>query len=369
MYPDGIASLRKSAAAAGIPLSGMFELTKRCNLRCGFCYVMDRQCVKEKSAEKTAEEWLHMISQAAGAGMLVCTFTGGEPFMREDFEEIYCKAYDMGLRIAVFTNASLIGEKQLGYLRKRPPGLLSISVYGASEKSYRELCGDGAAFHRVMDAIHRIKEEGFHMELKALPLRLLAEEFESIGRMSALCGCPGKLDVYIGPGRDGPQRHNGSWRLPPDQLLSALTSFQKGMSGGVPEDPPPPEEDFSPEEPTWQEEPARLPFQEASEPGLACLAGKSSFFIAGDGRMMGCPTLTCFATFPFASGFQTAWEVLMHSIATAQSCRECETCEDAAFCPACPASRMGETGSPKECCAYLKELAHALSMASRESAG
>lgn len=366
MYPNGITSLRESAAAAGIPLNGMFELTKRCNLRCGFCYVADRRREGDQCAEKTAEEWLHMIAQAARTGMLVCTFTGGEPFIREDFEEIYCKAYDMGLRIAVFTNAALIGEEQLAYLRRRPPGLLSISVYGVSEKSYRAVCGDGAAYFQVMEAIRRIREEGFHMELKSLPLRCLAGEFESIGRLSAAQGCPGKLDVYIGPGRDGPARPMGSWRLPPDQLYAAFTSFQKGVREGGPIVAPPPEE----EEPPVMEEPAPPPHKAREMvSGLPCLAGKSSFFIAGDGRMMGCPTLTCFETFPFSSGFVTAWEVLHHSVTAAESCRECETCEDAAFCPACPASRVGETGSLQKCCAYLKELAHAIGVAARESAG
>jgi MoaA/NifB/PqqE/SkfB family radical SAM enzyme len=359
--------LRESAAKAGIPLSGMFELTKRCNLRCGFCYVADRQRVKERRAEKTAEEWLHMISQAARAGMLVCTFTGGEPFIREDFEEIYCKAYDMGLRIAIFTNASLIGEGQLAYLRKRPPALISVSVYGASEKSYRELCGDGAAYPRVMKAIKRIHEEGFHMELKALPLMKLSEEFESIGRLSGTYGCTGKLDLYIGPGRDGPARHNGSWRLPSDELFAALTSFYKGVWDGAPAQ----EEDPAPQELPGQEEIVKQLLQavQVSEDGLPCLAGQSSFFIAGDGRMMGCPTLTSFETFPFSSGFLTAWKVLYHSVAAAEECPECETCQDKAFCPACPAKRTVETGSPQKCCDYLKELAHALSLSARESAG
>jgi pyrroloquinoline quinone biosynthesis protein E len=61
--------------------------------------------------EKSADEWIAMIRQAADQGLLKCTFTGGDPFMREDFEEIYCKAYDMGLRISIFTNGILIGKK------------------------------------------------------------------------------------------------------------------------------------------------------------------------------------------------------------------------------------------------------------------
>jgi hypothetical protein len=70
--------------------------------------------------------------------------------------------------------------------------------------------------------------------------------------------------VYIGPGRDGPKRNNGSWRLPPDRIFSAFTSFQKGMMGSVPKAPPLPEEVLLPEEPPGQAELSQLLLQEAS---------------------------------------------------------------------------------------------------------
>lgn len=354
MQASGIAAVRECAAQQGIPLDGMFELTGHCNLRCGFCYVCDRAADSPVKQEKTAEEWLDMIRQAADAGMLVCTFTGGEPFMREDFEEIYCKAYDMGLRTVLFTNATLIGERQRAFLRKRPPSLISISLYGASENSYRKICGNGEDYPRVMASINALHAAGFHMEIKTPALRPLLNEFEAIGRVSKKYHCLGKLDVFVVSRRDGSNRNVSRWRIPLDQLSLALRSFQRGTGAPNPADSPKILEHAALRE---------------NLPAFLCLAGRSTFFIAHDGRMMGCPTLTGFETYPFVSGFGEAWSALKEMIDHAPACDECNHCPHLAACPSCPVNRIGETGSITKCNAYMKELAYTLSLHVKEDAG
>lgn len=228
MYTDSITLLRENTADLGIPLNGMFELTDRCNLHCRFCYVANRAKKHTNNPDRPADEWIDMIRQAADAGMLVCTFTGGEPFIREDFDEIYCKAYDMGLRIAIFTNAILIGERQRAILRKRPPGLVSISLYGFSGESYKKLCGNAEDFHHAMESIQSLQADGIHIEIKTLPLKPLMHEYKSIGQLATVYHCPVKLDCYLGSCRDDPCVDIRQMRIPFEQINEALDAFNQG---------------------------------------------------------------------------------------------------------------------------------------------
>lgn len=346
MYKKDIRALVHMAREKEIPISGMFELTTKCNLRCGFCYVCDRD--KHISPpEKTANEWLSMIRQAADHGLLRCSFTGGDPFMREDFEEIYCKAYDMGLRISIFTNAIPIGEKQRAYLKKRTPDVISVSLYGASEEAYRAVCGGEGNFHRTMESLDGLRAAGLAFEIKVLAMRPLIDEYEAMGRITAQYHCPGKFDPYMCPGRDDPERHLRDWRIPPDQITQLSKSY------------------FGPLPPNTQ----KASEERYVNPGgvFYCGAGKSNFIITYDGRMLGCPSLTCFATYPFRDGFASAWSILKDLIKNAEGCPECVDCEERDVCYICPADRLCETGSIKACSPYLKEMVCSMAAVEREA--
>ena len=78
------------AGSQGIPLSGTFELTARCNLDCRMCYIHKRANDAEaRAGERTAARWLELAKECQEAGTLLLLLTGGEPFLRPDFRKIY----------------------------------------------------------------------------------------------------------------------------------------------------------------------------------------------------------------------------------------------------------------------------------------
>ena len=83
----------------GRPLLGRLdmELTERCNNNCIHCYInlpADDPC---KARELSAEKIKAILSEAASLGCLTVRFTGGEPLLRNDFQEIYLFARRLGL--------------------------------------------------------------------------------------------------------------------------------------------------------------------------------------------------------------------------------------------------------------------------------
>ena len=85
-YQQYSAYLFQKAGAAGVPLSGTFELTARCNLDCRMCYIHRRaNDAAALRGEWSAGQWLELASRCRDAGTLLLLLTGGEPLLRPDF--------------------------------------------------------------------------------------------------------------------------------------------------------------------------------------------------------------------------------------------------------------------------------------------
>ena len=68
------------------PLSCLFEITPRCNLRCHFCYVALDPYQGPYLDTEQSRQVLDIVERA---GVLWLTLTGGEIFSRRDFAAIY----------------------------------------------------------------------------------------------------------------------------------------------------------------------------------------------------------------------------------------------------------------------------------------
>ncbi len=111
------------------------ELTERCNNDCIHCYI--NQPVLAELPELGTDDVKSLLNQAVELGCLRVRFTGGEPLLRPDFEELYVYARKLGLKVIIFTNATLINENTVELLKKIPPKEpVEVTVYGMHQKSY-----------------------------------------------------------------------------------------------------------------------------------------------------------------------------------------------------------------------------------------
>lgn len=159
------------------------ELTERCNNNCIHCYINLPVDDFVKNKELTTEEIKNILTEATSLGCLTVRFTGGEPLLREDFEEIYVFARRLGLKVLLFTNATLI-TSYLADLFSRIPPLenIEISVYGMSTKSYEAVTRTPGSFQAAMNGIKLLLDKKIHFVVKAAflpPNKNELEEFES----------------------------------------------------------------------------------------------------------------------------------------------------------------------------------------------
>lgn len=134
------------------------ELTERCNNACMHCYInLPEQDQDAKNRELNTAQWQQILKQAADLGALSVRFTGGEPLLREDFQEIYLFARRLGLKVYLFTNARLVTPELADLFSKIPPlKKVEISVYGMRAESYDTVaCARGAydEFRKGLDLL------------------------------------------------------------------------------------------------------------------------------------------------------------------------------------------------------------------------
>ena len=160
------------------------ELTERCNNNCLHCYINlpdDDSVAKKKELPTAAVK--EILSEAASLGCLSVRFTGGEPILREDFEELYHHARKTGLKVILFTNATLVTPALADLLSRIPPlEEIEISVYGMKKTSYEAITRTSGSFEAAWCGINLLFEKKVPFVVKSAllpPNREEVQEFEA----------------------------------------------------------------------------------------------------------------------------------------------------------------------------------------------
>ncbi|MEX0758696.1 MAG: pyrroloquinoline quinone biosynthesis protein PqqE [Tistlia sp.] len=97
--------------AVGFPMALLAELTHRCPLQCPYC--SNPLELEQASRELDTAGWLRVIEEAAELGALQIHFSGGEPTVRKDLEQLVARAAEVGLYSNLITAGVLLDEAGL----------------------------------------------------------------------------------------------------------------------------------------------------------------------------------------------------------------------------------------------------------------
>ncbi|MBV1787526.1 pyrroloquinoline quinone biosynthesis protein PqqE [Marinobacterium sp. D7] len=147
----------------GKPLWVSLELTYQCPLNCVFCSnPVDFDDYRE--GELSTEEWKRVIREARELGALQIGFTGGEPALRKDLEELIGYADSLGF----YTNliSSGIGLTPTRLVEMKARGLKHIQLgFQSCDETTANLMAGADAFRRKLEIAREIKALGFPMVL------------------------------------------------------------------------------------------------------------------------------------------------------------------------------------------------------------
>jgi len=163
------------------------ELTERCNNNCIHCYInLPPDDPLAKQQELSTEEVKDIIKQAADLGCLSMLFTGGEPFLREDFEEIYIYTRRSGIKVVIFTNATLIDTKIINLFKRIPLlGKLEITVYGMKKKSYEAVSRVPGSYEAAWRGMNLLLENKIPFLVRSVVLPPTRDEIDEFRAWAA----------------------------------------------------------------------------------------------------------------------------------------------------------------------------------------
>lgn len=167
------------------PLDSLdMELTERCNNNCTHCYInLPADDLNAQQKELSKEEIKEILREAVSLGCLTVRFTGGEPLLREEFENIYIFARKLGLRVILLTNATLITPALAEVFAHIPPlEPIEVTLYGMQRSSYESVSRASGSFAAAWQGIQTLLEKKVPVIVKGVllpPNREEIEEFES----------------------------------------------------------------------------------------------------------------------------------------------------------------------------------------------
>ena len=128
-----------------------FYITTRCNLRCVFC---DRW--RNKPVEINTKEALNIVDQLCDFGVTYINYSGGEPLLRKDLEEVAKSSSDYGCINTINTNGTLIDEKRAKSISK-VFDIITVSLDGF-KKLHDGTRGIPGTYDKVMRALKALKK-------------------------------------------------------------------------------------------------------------------------------------------------------------------------------------------------------------------
>jgi radical SAM protein with 4Fe4S-binding SPASM domain len=160
------------------------ELTERCNNNCIHCFInLPDDDLDAEKKELSTDEIKGILQEASSLGSFIVKFTGGEPLLRDDFEELYIFARKLGLTVVIFTNATLITPHLAGLFSRLPPfAEIEITLYGMKAESYEAVTEVRGSFQAAKKGINLLLEKNIPFIVKGAllpPNKSEIDEFQA----------------------------------------------------------------------------------------------------------------------------------------------------------------------------------------------
>ena len=159
------------------PLWLLAELTYRCPLHCVFCY--NPVDFAAHTSELDTDEWRRVLQEGRAMGAVQCGFSGGEPLLRNDLEELVGEARQLGYYTNLITSG--VGLTAERAARLRAAGLDHIQLsFQDSTREINDFLTNTRTYELKHDVARIIKDNGWPMVMNVVIHRL---NIEHIGRI------------------------------------------------------------------------------------------------------------------------------------------------------------------------------------------
>ncbi len=282
-----------------IPISGHFELTGRCNLRCRHCYGL----FDTKKDSLSTEQVLGILDDLRDSGTFGLVLTGGELFFRQDILDILTYLNEQKFIVRINSNGTLITESVVKAMQELTNIYrIHISLYSAEPEIHDRITKAPGSYYKTLYALRLLQEAGFDLRINCSVMKSNIDTYQKVrDEIGDKMGIPVHFDTEIFPRDDG-GTENLTERLDTDQI-------QRFIRGNAAKKAAPPKQKL-------------------------CKAGFSFFSICEDGSLLPCLKMKRYYRFPLGrltlNSFSEIWQgseaVLQIRDSIENQLKECELC-------------------------------------------
>ena len=325
------------------PLFAHVYVENRCNLKCAHCYESEDSHPHVQGL--SLDDYSKVLDQLAKLGVLVVTFSGGEPFLRRDFLDIVELARKKRFAVRIYTSGTLITPDKADRIRDLQVQEVHVSVYSHDAQVHEEFTGIPRSHERSLNALRMLKERGVHTVLKSNIMTFNVDHLDELIGLAKELGADYQLDPTVKPKMNG-DRSPLRFAVPPDELrdkvlwrpdLQSVLSMEQaeGMCDG--ENP-----------------------RQGKDGGM-CAAAKGLITVNADGTISPC------AMFPLHGGsfkdapIEDIWfrSPLFENVRKQRfdDMKECPSCEVRSTCSPCMAYSLVEHDDHRACNSSSRQFA------------
>jgi AdoMet-dependent heme synthase len=213
------------------PLYVAWEITQFCNARCLHCYSNSSPDVS-RSNELNTEEAIEVIDQLAGAGLMVLAFSGGEPFLRQDWRKLAQHAKELELVVNFGSNGACITPSLADEIAQLGIDSITISIDSHLpdvHDNFRQMRG---LHSKALKAVTVLRQRGIRVVVGFTPTKLNWHHGKDVVKLALEIGASAaNLSEYVPSGRGGQDL-----ALPPEQLQQVLHEWidlRKKLDGRI----------------------------------------------------------------------------------------------------------------------------------------
>ncbi|MEX8520164.1 MAG: pyrroloquinoline quinone biosynthesis protein PqqE [Leptothrix sp. (in: b-proteobacteria)] len=174
-------------ARPGPPLWLLAELTYRCPLHCVFCYNPVDFAQTERERELDTASWLRVLRESRALGAVQCGFSGGEPLLRDDLEELVAEAHRLGFYTNLLTSG--VGLTRERAVALKAAGLDHIQLsFQDSTKEMNDFLSHTKTFALKQNVGEMLREQGWPMVMNVVIHRLNIDHIDRIIALAAELG-------------------------------------------------------------------------------------------------------------------------------------------------------------------------------------
>lgn len=345
-YQDFSLRLHGKVVAGRVPVNGTIEVTRRCPLTCVHCY--NNLAMSDPAArrgELTLEEHRRILDEITDAGCIWLLLTGGEPFARPDFLDIYTHAKRLGMLITIFTNGTMLTPRVADFLAEWRPFAIEITLYGRTRETYERITGVPGSFDRCMRGIQLLLDRKLPLKLKTMAVSVNSHEIWEMQRFAEKdLGVEFRFDGLLNP-RINCSASPLAVRLTPEEVVAFDLQDPKRMA-------------------EWQGFCERFKGSKQLADGsyelYNCGAGINSFAIDPEGKLTVCALDRIESYDLRTGGFREGWEGFLRNVRAKGITRQtkCVECEIKSMCGMCPANGYLENRDPESPADFLCRVAH-----------